>query len=172
MMTVPLHGNKAAGRVALVDDDDYDLVMQYRWIVFEGPQASGRGHRGPYVQTTVHDGGKCITIRMHNLIMGRTWIDHIDHDGLNNQRSNLRPVTPDQNQYNARPRAGTSRFKGVFWYKADGRWEAAFRLRGKRHYLGRFATEEEAARAYDAGVRVAYGEYAYLNFPDEAGTPH
>ena len=163
MKTVPLGGQKAAGRVALVDDEDYDLVTQYRWRVWEYQQ-DGRVTKGPYA---ISGRG----MRMHALIMGRTWIDHIDHDGLNNQRSNLRPATNTENQHNARSLCGSSQYKGVTWLPRRRRWRAAIGDGGGTHYLGLFSSEIDAALAYDAAAREKFGTFAYLNFPGETRTP-
>jgi len=104
---------------------------------------------------------------MHCLIMGLKGIDHIDHDGLNNQRSNLRPATGSQNNANQRSHlTGSSQYKGVSYYKPAGRWSASLRTQQQIIYLGRFGTEEEAARAYDTAAREIWGEYACLNFAD------
>lgn len=169
--TVPLHGKKAAGRVALVDDVDYELVSRYRWHVREATYPGLRSN-GPYAQTNVpisESPRRYKSLGMHTLLTGWLRVDHVDHDGLNNQRANLRPATPGQNNANRRPRIyGSSPFKGVYWYKAGHVWRARFRGDGKEYHLGQFATEEEAARAYDAVARATWGEYAYLNFPDAA----
>jgi hypothetical protein len=101
---------------------------------------------------------------MHKLITGWPKTDHIDHDGLNNQRSNLRPATTAQNNHNQRPQRNTSsRFKGVTWHKRIGKWQAAIKVADKNRHLGVFPDEEDAARAYNAAAVEAYGEYAYLN---------
>jgi hypothetical protein len=104
---------------------------------------------------------------MHRIIAAAdddTCIDHINGDGLDNRRANLRPATRAQNAANRRPRAGgSSRFKGVHWSKADNRWVARIHSGGRDITLGRFLGEYDAARAYNrAAVRV-YGEFAYLN---------
>lgn len=166
MKTVPLHGKKAAGRVVLVDDEDYDLVMQYRWYVWEFKREGARTN-GPYAVTVVYGGGSQQSIFMHKLITGYPMTDHVDHDGLNNQRSNLRPATRPQNMHNRQAAIrGASRYKGVCWVKKRGHWRADIRKDGKKVYLGAFATEEAAARAYDDAARVIHGSYALLNFPD------
>lgn len=169
MKTVPLGGAKAAGRVAFVDDGDYDLVMQHRWHVRE-TQRPGRRPLGPYAITNVTrvDGSRT-TLFMHNLIMGATRIDHADGNGLNNQRTNLRPASNGQNMHNRQGNLGhSSRYKGVTWNKRRRGWIARITLDGNRHQLGCFATEEDAARAYDAAAVIAFGEFARLNNPDRA----
>jgi hypothetical protein len=165
MMTVPLYGRKAAGRVALVTDEDYDLVMQFRWNVYEAERPSGRVN-GPYARTVYTRAGKRITLKMHQLITGYPQTDHIDHDGLNNQRQNLRPATTSQNAANARPRSGTSRYRGVAWNKAQRKWTATRNVNGVSKFLGYFESEVEAAQVADRAAIAEYGEYANLNFPD------
>jgi AP2 domain len=163
MMTVPLRGEKAAGRVVLVDDEDYDLVMQYKWHVMETPGKGNRRARGPYAQTnTRRKDGKATTTQMHAMITGYLQTDHRDHNGLNNQRSNLRDATVAENNMNSRAQLRKkSRFKGVTYLG----WLARISVNGKQRQIGFFETEEEAARAYDAAAREGYGEFAYLNFP-------
>ena len=168
MKTVSLGGKKAAGRVALVDDEDYDLVAGYRWCLWEPPGKRRPG--GPYAAANIKlPDGRCTAILMHKMLTGWRQTDHIDHDGLNNQRSNLRPATQAQNAYNARPTLGTSsQYKGVSWHKTAGKWMAQIAYGRKNRYLGLFLSEEAAAAAYDDAARQLGGEYAFLNFPDVA----
>jgi len=167
MKTVPLYGKKAAGRVARVDDADYDLVMAHRWNVRESQRP--RRADGPYAYMGIRRNGKQVRVSMHTLITGWPMVDHKDHDGLNNQRSNLRPATVVQNGANRRPVLNhSSRYKGVGWYKPLGRWRAHIRHSGRLHHLGYFTQEEDAAKAYDDAAQKAFGEYAQLNFPDAA----
>jgi hypothetical protein len=166
MRTIPLHGKIAAGRVALVDDADYDLVMVYRWNVKQIDRPRRRRPSGPYALAYMRGPVrvKHKVILMHTLITGWTQTDHIDHDGLNNQRANLRPATGSQNNANQRPQKGrSSRFKGVCWNRSCQKWQVYIHGR----YLGVFLNEEDAARAYDAAAVAAWGEYACVNFPKE-----
>lgn len=166
MKTVPLCGKNARGRVALVSDEDYDLVIPFRWFV-EERQRSGRVH-GPYAQTKAWLNGEYRPLKMHILITGWPLVDHIDHDGLNNQRANLRPATPAQSQQNTRSRlVSTSRFKGVCWNSGRSAWLAQIGINGRNVYLGLFSDEVEAARRYDAEAYQAFGEFAVLNFPED-----
>jgi len=162
MKTVPMRGKKAAGRVALVDDEDYDLVMQYRWYVYEEIR-NGRPH-GPYALAWPNG----VMTRMHVLVMGVRGVDHANRNGLDNRRENLRPATGSQNQGNRRSVPGSSsRYKGVSWHKQRRKWRASIRPPGGPHrHLGLFADEEDAARVYDAAAREAFGSFACLNFPD------
>lgn len=161
-MTVPLYGKKAAGRMALVDDADYELVMRHRWWLWDEVRKGGV-LAGPYAITDLWlPGRQHSTIRMHKLLTGWSGTDHKDHDGLNNQRFNLRPAGErnELNLGNLRARTGcTSRYKGVSLLR--GRWRAYI----KGRHIGLFDSEEAAARAYDAAARAAFGEYAHLNFP-------
>jgi hypothetical protein len=110
---------------------------------------------------------------MHRAVMNAKkgeLVDHKDGNGLNNQKSNLRLCTNRQNLANSQKARGKSRFKGVYWNTARGKWQAqigaGFR-NGKLavEYLGRFENEEEAARAYDRRAFELHGEFAVLNFP-------
>jgi len=169
--TVPLYGAKARGRVALVDDQDYELVMAYRWNVIE-PTRQGRTY-GPYAQASEFrpDGRKDRhkSVFMHKLITGWPLTDHADGDGLNNQRYNLRAATGRQNNGNRRKlRAKSSRFKGVSWFTdprtaTAGWWRAYITIDGHMRSLGYHASEQEAARAYNRAARETFGEFANFN---------
>jgi hypothetical protein len=142
------------GFVALVDDEDYDVVMA------AGPwHASGTGRtryaRHSYTQTR--------QILMHVLLTGWPETDHINLNGLDNRRSNLRAATRFQNLGN-RPVRSDSRsgLKGVRRH-TSGRWIA----RCCRDYLGIYDSAAEAAMAYDAAALAQFGEFARLNFPKE-----
>jgi hypothetical protein len=169
MRTITLGGRKARGRVALVDDADYELVSRYRWHVHEQDRGPGRRPMGPYARAGVYrpSDRRTVMILMHVLITGiRTGIDHANGNGLDNQRENLRPTGQSLNCANMRGWATggkSSRFKGVGRLK-NGKWRARIRI-GRSVYLGAFVTEEAAARAYDTAARAAWGEFARLNFP-------
>lgn len=165
---IRLQGAKAAGRKVFLDESDLHLVAPYSWHAFSWLTASGHAF-GPYAANTFLDAGRVRSALMHKLLTGWPLTDHIDHDTLNNRRSNLRPATPAQSNANTRKtvRKCASQFKGV---THDGRsrtssWRAQIGINGTRFRLGAFPTQEEAARAYDAAAFAAWGEYAYLNFP-------
>ena len=101
-------------------------------------------------------------------------VDHIDGNGLNNRRSNLRICTPRQNQWNRCPlktRKQTSPFKGVQYPTGKSRPYARIQYNGKTIHIGVFDSEVEAAQAYDRKAVELFGEFAYLNFPEDYGRP-
>ena len=148
------------GKVALVDDEDYGLLNQFKWCAI-------KQHRTFYAAKSVKRNGKWTSERMHRLFfdipMGKE-IDHIDHNGLNNQKSNLRLVTRQQNKQNASA-WGSSKYLGVCVYKQEGCTYIAAHIQidGKTKHLGLFKTEEDAALAYNRAAKEKYGEYANLN---------
>lgn len=159
MRTVQLHGKKAAGLVALVSDEDYDMVSRHRWHI-----------AGEYVATNLpRNGGPSRKLYLHTLIAGIKMVDHANGSKLDCQRHNLRPVTNALNMANSAKRLiATSRFKGVYWQRSRSVWAARIKIDGRHHWLGRFADEADAARAYDAAARSAWGEFARLNLPGES----
>lgn len=151
------------GKVALVDAADYERLSAFKWYAH-------RGRCNWYAQR--HISGSRKIQPMHRFILGvgdtKVMVDHIDCDGLNNRRSNIRPATPSQNQANRGKYAcgTTSLYKGVYRHK-DGRWVASIKHRRKRKCLGSFPDEISAAHAYDAAAVRLFGEFANLNFPEK-----
>jgi hypothetical protein len=94
----------------------------------------------------------------------RKKVDHKDHDGLNNQRRNIRSCTNRQNQQNRKP----SRLKGFIFNRTNGNYNARIHVNGKMIYLGVGKTPEEAARIYDKAAVKYFGRFACPNFPSEA----
>lgn len=91
-------------------------------------------------------------------------LDHIDRDPSNNRIENLRPCTQSQNLSNSTKRSGgSSRWKGVYWHKCSNKWMARIQVNGKTKYLGIFATEADAAQAYNLAAHETFGEFANLN---------
>src|SRR6266705_1673766 len=156
MREIPLGGQKAAGRVALVDDEDYETAMQYRWCVRERNLGAGRHANGPYAITNVRDGERKTTVLLHTVLTGWAEVDHEDHNGLNCTRKNMREVTRQQNQSNQRTRVGR-KFKGVTWHAQTQRWQARICVNYHQRYLGIFVSDVDAALAYDAAARTAWG---------------
>jgi hypothetical protein len=142
------------GLTAIVDDADYEILSRHRWCV---PPAGKR----PYALRTVGDTGR--RLAMHRVILNAPdglQVDHINGDGLDNRRSNLRLATNAQNLQNQKRRStNTSGYKGVSLYR-DGRWSARIRANGRRVFLGYFATPELAHAAYCAAAEKYHGEFA------------
>jgi hypothetical protein len=151
------------GMRAIVDPEDIERVSQFQW-------AARKNRHCWYAERNI--GGK--TTPMHRFILDAprgTYVDHINGDGLDNRRCNLRIVDITQNNQNAskrrkyKGRPTSSRFKGVYWSEVAGKWRAVIRHQKKRHWLGMFSAEEDAAMAYDKKARELHGAYARLNFP-------
>jgi len=94
-------------------------------------------------------------------------IDHINNNGLDNRKANLRPATPAQNARNRRKMAAktSSKYKGVSYSASARKWCAAIRVNGQYKYFGLFQNEIEAAKAYDKAAKKYHREFAQLNFP-------
>lgn len=145
--------------VAVIDDEDFELVRPHRWYL--------RVRKGlNYAEAHVYGKRAC---GMHRVILGivsNIHIDHIDNDGLNNRKSNLRFATASQNQANTHLRVdNTSGFKGVSWDKSLNRWRVSIRKRGSKRYVGVFTDPIAAAHAYDEAALEYFGEFARINFP-------
>lgn len=156
------------GYIALVDDEDYELVTQGpKWSVF-------MGHSGGLyaIRTIRNPAGLRTTQRMHSLLTGYAQTDHRDGNGLNNTRGNLRCASTKENTRNRSLFSNNkSGFKGVSWHKRIKKWQAGIRVNGKTTHIGYFDDLESAARAYDEVARRVFKEFATLNFPnpDENG---
>ena len=142
------------GFVTQVDDEDFEYLNQWKWYIY-----IDRVYR--YAIRKDNKTGK--RIRMHRVILNATnemLVDHIDHNGLNNQKYNIRLCNNTQNQYNMKGRRNG--FKGVS--VENSRFRAGIKHQGKTIHLGSFKTEIEAAKAYDKKAAELFGEFAFLNF--------
>ncbi len=149
------------GQIAIVDAEDFEEVGRHNWFAI---RANHTFYAARFDKST-HK-----MLMMHRAIMqapAGMVVDHIDGNGLNNCRSNLRICTPKQNSYNSCPRGGRSGFKGVDYHKRTGKCRAFIYHEGREIILGLFDTEIEAALVRDRKAREIQGEHAWLNFPDE-----
>lgn len=153
------------GLVALVDDEDAPLILGMgKWHA--GISGGGRVYARKALPS---NGGPKKLVFLHTVLTGFLGVDHINGDSLDNRRANLRPATPLENMRNARRRSdNTSGYKGVSWDGERSAWAAYIRVIGHRHFLGRYADPVSAARAYDDAARQHFGEFARVNFPEDA----
>lgn len=156
---------RSGGRLwVAVDVADLPVVARYRWSA----HVTGRSI---YARTQLVIGGRRVAPYMHVLLLGTRGVDHLNGNGLDNRRVNLRPADKSQNAGNSRAHLGsTSSFKGVCWDRRREKWLAQIRFAGRRRHLGRYGSEVEAARAYDEAALDLFGEYARLNFPQGGQT--
>ena len=152
-------------KVALVDDADFEWLNQRKWYYAPRDKSSGG-----YANRTRRkaDGPGTRHIHMHRSLLGPIpeglAPDHIDGDGLNNQRGNLRLATRSQNNMNGRlHRNNTSGYRGVRWEKRRRQWRAALGVNGRLINLGRFDDPVAAAHAYNQAALEHYGEFAFQN---------
>ena len=149
-----------------VNDEDYSCLKKFVWYYFIYKRTA-------YAKTFVD--GKCISMQMMilNPIDGRT-VDHIDGNGLNNQRFNLRPATLQQQRQNKSKHLNSnSQYKGVYYREDRDYFVAQICINGKQTYLGSFQSEDQAALAYNVAARKYYGEFAKLNhLPERRSETH
>ncbi len=148
------------GKIAIVDAEDYEHLKQYKWYA---DIQTGRFYACRFANKKKIYMHRYLTNPPDGLV-----VDHIDGNGLNNCRSNLRICSAGQNMFNKRAGKGTSKYKGVCWDQRGRRkWQSAITCRGEYKFLGRFDNEIDAAKVYDKAAKRSFGEFAYLNFPDE-----
>lgn len=150
------------GKVAIVDDIDYPELSKYKWQ-YSILKSTEYARRGVFVE------GKTKTIRMHRQIMGvikGQEIDHLNRNGLDNRRENLRICTRAENVRNVRKRKDSpNEYKGTHFVEWKQQWLARIQIKGRRIAQGYFKTELEAAKAYDKLAKKHHGVFASLNFP-------
>lgn len=141
------------GKVALVDDEDYERLNKYKWCYHNGYAVAGNPQGGNYWY-------------MQEMVLQRIdgfLIDHINRIRNDNQKSNLRLVTATQNAINqGMKRSNTSGYKGVN-LTVTGQWKAQIRIKGKLTYLGQYKFAEDAALAYNNAAQKHHKEFAYIN---------
>jgi hypothetical protein len=149
------------GMTALVDDDLFEELNKYKWYAH-------KDYKTYYAERKIRLNGKKISVKMHKVILGPKegcQIDHVDCNGLNNCRGNLRYATSKQNSFNRRKRSDNySGFKGVYLSGIDKKWRSRIKKDGIRISLGYFMNAIDAAQAYDHKAKEFFGEFARTNF--------
>lgn len=160
MLKIPL----TQGKFAIVGPRDYKYLMQWKWFYLKHHSGAG------YAVRTDYSTGERRTVYMHREILDRMGqvnfmcSDHINKNKLDNRRSNLRPATNGQNQYNQnRRRTNTSGYKGVSLDKRRNKWYARIRVTNRQIFLGCYNNPKEAARAYNEAAKKYHGKFASLN---------
>jgi hypothetical protein len=159
MKRIALRGEKGAGVYALVDDEDFDRLVEFAWYY----------HSAGYAVRNYVSNGKRKSVLMHREVMNAPkdmLVDHRDRNRLNNTKENLRVTTHDKNQMNRvgskyRTADCASKYKGVHFNGIS--WVARIKLDGEQQTIGHYATEDEAGKAYDEKAIELFGEFAYLN---------
>lgn len=149
------------GKVALVDEADYNFLMQWKWFAWKN--TGGQYYAGRRVRIAV---GKQATVHMHRAILSAPdgmQVDHVNHETLDNRRENLRLATFSQNTKNRkRYKNNTSGIKGVSLYKPSQKWIAIISVDGKFKHLGYYVSKEAAAHAYAEAAHRFHGDFACL----------
>ncbi len=157
MKEIPL----TQGKVALVDDEDFEKVNQLKWCLKKGDTQE-------YAHTSLCVNKKRTSLLMHRMILGvsgrNNYIDHKNRNGLDNQKSNLRICCPSDNSSNKKSAKGSSsKYLGVSWNSNCQKWRVRICKKGKFYSIGLFDSEIEAALAYNEAAKVIHGEFVNPN---------
>lgn len=155
---IPLTKNK----YAIVDMDDYEWLAKWRWYA----DRSGSGLRASR-NRPIRDGSRALVL-MHREIMGlkpgdKLQVDHVHHNTLDNRKSGLRVCSAQENQMNQLAGGGTSRYKGVSFHEKTNKWRSRIFMNRKEEHIGMFASESDAAKAYNKKAKELFGDFACLN---------
>ena len=146
------------GRVAVVDSEDYEELNKYNW------QARVQTYTGLFRAKRSENKKEIDMAREIMNCPPGLEVDHINGDLLDNRKCNLRICTHGENMRNRRlQRNNTSGYRGVHYFKRDGRYVAYIYLNGRKIHIGSYKTDIDAAMAYNAHARDLHGEFARLN---------
>ena len=157
-------------KVAMLDKIDADL-SNFNWLANHNiTKANENWYAGRRVGNKHEHMHRVILERiLGRLLYRHEDVDHINNNGLDNRRLNLRVATRSENMQNKRKsgcmngKNTTSAYKGVNWHKSSSKWISRIRLNGVRKFLGYFKNEKEAAMAYNQAAKEFFGEFAQLN---------
>lgn len=160
MKKIDVSTKKYPATFALVDDEDFERINKYHWH-------APRQRSGVYAVRDITKNGKRKRLHMHREIIGYKEgmvVDHINHNCLDNRKSNLRLCTNTQNSMNMFSHKGSrSQYKGVYFHKSSGHWQSSIRVCKKLIHLGTYKEERDAAKAYNINAKKYFKEFAYLN---------
>jgi hypothetical protein len=161
-MEIKLTSPKYGDFNVYIDDSDFDIIKEYNWVV--DMRRNGR----KYVVASVKIGvNKFSRIYLHRLIINAPKnknVDHIDNNGLNNTRDNIRIASNGQNLSNRGKQSNnTSGYKGVVWYNPLNKWKAQIGYGNNTKHLGYFNNILEAAKAYNDAAIIIHGDFSCLN---------
>lgn len=150
------------GLFALIDNEDQELVLPYKWYAM-GP--TGKEHavrKDKVTRKAVWMHRVILDAQLDQPLQPPLMCDHVNRNGLDNRRINLRFCLRKQNLWNQGPRPG-HKYKGIWWNESHNRWAANISAHGIKYYVGEFKTDIEAALAYNEAAKFLFGEFAYLN---------
>lgn len=158
MKKIKLRSRNSVDKFIIVDDEDYEFLNKFKWSI--------SGSNGSNYAATYYKGKH---FRLHRIILNapkNLVVDHINHDKLDNRKSNLRICSRTQNNWNTKKNINNkSGFKGVYFNKENKKWRVAITMNGERIHVGYFLDKIEAAMAYDKVISRYRKQFAYLNFP-------
>ena len=148
------------GSQSIIDLEDIEFCGKWNWSLMTSGCSYVKRNR------LISDGTGPGAILLHRVLLGAPLgmvVDHINGNGLDNRRGNLRLASQAQNIRNSHKRSdNTSGYKGVFWDNFTGKWMAAIGFEGKFHNLGRYDSPEQAKLIYDAAAKRMFGEFVRL----------
>ena len=151
------------GKFSKVDPEDYESLMKHKWSARKSPHTY-------YAIRSIQKRNKQISELIHRVVTNAPkgmFVDHINRDGLDNRKANLRLVTARQNIWNSErgKYMGKSRFKGLTWVPSTKKWQVVLHVNNKRISFGYYKNEAEAARVSNKAAKKYQGQFAVLNFP-------
>jgi len=166
-MIFKINSPKYGEKEILIDEEDYDIVKNYNWFLDRSDKINNF-----YIITLKQVNNKVTKIYLHRLILNaqkKEYVDHINHNSLDNRKCNLRKCTNAENMWSrGKPKSNKSGYKGVSWEARYKKWQVIISVNKKKKFLGYFNNKEDAARAYNEAALKYHGEFAWLNIIKDA----